>query len=755
MNFTNKKSYALLMQRAVEQSASAIFITDNQGVILFANDAFLQLCGYTKQDIIGKTPTAFSSGIHPKSFYENLWKQILAGKNWTGEICNKNSSGELYWQRTTISPIQLEKSSLHFICTCEPISELQESPSSELNCFPQENPNPIMRFSTNGEFSFLNKPAEKLVSTIKGMLQEKNSPLLKQLAVASQNGAPVEVAFKSHGKYYQFTFILIPDLGMINGYGVDITDSLQAAKLLQEKNELYSKLYMGHSIPMLIMSPETTEIIDANKAAEQFYQQERAALIGLPITKISNSPERNIRLRLQKALSEEKNHFFDRVTISGKQHYVEVWLTPFSMGEKDTVLLASIYDVTESVKAKQESRKQSTQFRHLVESMREGLVITDEKGTITYLNSMFADTLKYPKDVLQQTNLCLYLHEQNTENYQNLMDPDSIVNSSMELMWLDSESRTVITIVSPTHFFSEHGYTGTMLVVTDITHHKEELSKSLQSQKLEAIGQLAAGIAHEINTPTQYVGDNTRFLKESFTDLLELIKSYEEVETSYKNNQQCSPEQLEELQKAKEIADLNYLKNEIPVAIEQTLNGVNRISSIVMAMKRFSHPSGDEKTLANLNDMLETTTTVCRNEWKYVAEIEKKFDKTLPQIPCFPDALNQVFLNIIVNAVHAIAEASSAPEDKGVITITTRQRGQYAIIDISDTGTGISEENMKKIFTPFFTTKEVGKGTGQGLALARSIIRDKHDGDISFKNNPEKGTTFTITLPLEQEDEYD
>ncbi|MCK5335745.1 MAG: histidine kinase, partial [Gammaproteobacteria bacterium] len=200
-----------------------------------------------------------------------------------------------------------------------------------------------------------------------------------------------------------------------------------------------------------------------------------------------------------------------------------------------------------------------------------------------------------------------------------------------------------------------------------------------------------------------------------------------------------------------EEIDLQYLREEVPQAVEQSQEGLGRITKIVRAMKEFSHPGTKEKIPVNINHAIEVTIDVCRNEWKYHAEMKTDFTPDLPLVPCLPDEINQVFLNLIVNAAHAIADAIGNSGKKGVIQITTRLDGDWAEIIISDTGCGIPEKIQKRIFEPFFTTKEVGKGTGQGLTMVYSTVVDKHGGSIEVESEPGVGSTFNIRLPLQQD----
>jgi len=284
-------------------------------------------------------------------------------------------------------------------------------------------------------------------------------------------------------------------------------------------------------------------------------------------------------------------------------------------------------------------------------------------------------------------------------------------------------------------------------MIEDITESKLMRSQLFQAQKLESVGQLAAGIAHEINTPTQYIGDNVRFLKDAFRDLEKVRASYERILAAAQNGTLTS-ETVREVTDALKRTDAGYLAEEIPKAIEQTLEGIDRVSKLVGAMKEFSHPDTKEKTLLDLNHSIQCTITVARNEWKYVADMETDFDPSLPPICCQPGEFNQVILNLIVNAAHAIADVvGKGGPAKGKIKVQTLDCPEWVEIRIQDTGTGIPEKVRARIFDPFFTTKEIGKGTGQGLAIAHSVVVDKHDGSIHFETEDGKGTTFIIRLP--------
>jgi PAS domain S-box-containing protein len=265
------------------------------------------------------------------------------------------------------------------------------------------------------------------------------------------------------------------------------------------------------------------------------------------------------------------------------------------------------------------------------------------------------------------------------------------------------------------------------------------------AQKLESVGRLAAGIAHEINTPIQYVGDSVIFLQSATADLRTLLSSYRAT-IATTQQQLPNPQVLAALTAAEDAADLSFVDAEIPRAFERTLEGIGRVAAIVRAMKEFAHPDATEHRPADLNHALETTLVVSHAEYKYHAIIERHLED-FPQVTCNVGELNQVFLNLIVNAAHAIRE-SGKDVANGRIVITTALDGDHAVISIADNGCGIPQDHLDKIFDPFFTTKAVGVGTGQGLAIARSIVVEKHGGTIDVHSTLGAGTCFTLRLPI-------
>lgn len=415
----------------------------------------------------------------------------------------------------------------------------------------------------------------------------------------------------------------------------------------------------------------------------------------------------------------------------------------------DLGLVVHILDITERMEAKQRLHRTEQLFKVSTENSLNLFCILDVEGLVRYASPSYTWNLGVmPADWVGQ-RYDSRVHEEDRERFNAnlascrkgglspLFDYRLIARDQS---WKVLEGRASLV----------EGISGDpvslLLISQDITVRKEaETERALMeiqlrhSQKMEAIGQLAAGIAHEINTPAQYLGDNLRFLGEAFEAFaqgharaVELLKPHAEASAFEAWAQE---------------RDLDYLLEEAPRALRQSEEGTQRIAAIVNAMKVFSHPGNEGRASVDLNQALETTLLVAKNEWKYVAETELNLDPQLPRVVCFPGEMNQVFLNLVVNAAHAIADVVGTSGQKGLIRIQTLQQGEWVEIRVSDTGTGIPEKIHSQIFLPFFTTKPVGKGTGQGLSIVHSVVA-KHGGSVAFETTPGQGTTFIVKLPV-------
>ncbi len=442
----------------------------------------------------------------------------------------------------------------------------------------------------------------------------------------------------------------------------------------------------------------------------------------------------------------------------GSTFPVELSVSEVLLDER-RIFTGIVRDITERKRAEQELERLHLQNEMILNSVAEGIFGLDAKGLVVFLNPAGARMLAWTSEeaigkpygeVFHRTKLNGLPSPADQCPVRRTLHGESTPSSDNEICWRkDLTTFFVEYTCTPIREAGEIG--GAVVAFRDITQRRLLETQLIQAQKRESIGQLAAGVAHEINTPTQYIGDNTRFLQDSFAQANRLFRRFLQFLRACKSNQ-LSPQLLAEVEAAVEEADLEYLTEEIPKAIQQSLDGVERVATIVRSMKEFSHPGSQEKQAVDLNRAVENTLTVSRNEWKYVADVALELDPGLPPVYCMPGEINQVLLNLVINAAHAIAEKlGTNSTEKGTITIRTCYHGDWAEVHIQDTGTGIPEEIRSRVFDPFFTTKEVGRGTGQGLAIAHSIITEKHGGTLCLKTELGRGTTFIISLPLCEE----
>jgi two-component system NtrC family sensor kinase len=375
----------------------------------------------------------------------------------------------------------------------------------------------------------------------------------------------------------------------------------------------------------------------------------------------------------------------------------------------------------------------------------DAIVITDSFGIIEFVNPSFEKITGYSKkEALGNTPAILNSGRHDKKFYKNLWETiksgktwkGAFINKKKDGTFYEEESA-----ISPV--LNEQGLIANFVAVKrDISERIQMENQLRHAQKMEGVGILAAGIAHEINTPLQYLTDNTLFVKDSFSKIYPILEKI----IQFSMVGPFDLENIEELKEDFKKIDMKFLAKEIPQSIEESLNGLKIVREIVAAMKNFSHPGKSDKQYANLNKAIKSTITITRNVWKYTSEVETDLDEKLPELKCHLGDINQVILNMITNASDAIAEKG----DKGIIKISTFVKDKNIYIKIGDTGGGIPQDLKEKIFQPFFTTKEVGKGTGQGLAISYDIIVNKHNGSIDIDTEEGIGTTFIIKLPIEE-----
>lgn len=373
-----------------------------------------------------------------------------------------------------------------------------------------------------------------------------------------------------------------------------------------------------------------------------------------------------------------------------------------------------------------------------------GIIATDASGVIAFANKAAAQTFGgNVEDLLGRVIFELFPVSVFGD------DPvgdglEAVDGFQDEVVITGADGATVLNLSLSLIRDETENASGIVCMLQDVSEKKRLERKVLQGEKLEAVGQLAAGVAHEINTPIQYIRDNLQFLETEFPLLSTALESYVSTQTSSSAPVDAA------------LESIRYLIQEIPLAVSQSLKGAESVAQIVRSLKQFSHPGSAERDYVDINACLDSVLIVSRNEWKYVAEVERDLDPSLPRILGFQSDINQAFLNLVVNAGHAISERKSRePQAPGTIFVRTSCEGAHVVIEIRDTGTGIDQSISQRVFDPFFTTKPVGKGTGQGLALVYSTIVSKHGGQIDFSSTVGEGTSFFVRFPLPSVDRRD
>lgn len=392
-------------------------------------------------------------------------------------------------------------------------------------------------------------------------------------------------------------------------------------------------------------------------------------------------------------------------------------------------------------------REQNTKFQAILDYAAEGIITVDADGLVTSFNPAAVRIFGYQPDSIIGKCLSTLVADFSCDLFSQLRETEDGIQEARECKGRKADGSEFILEITVS-CIDDDELQMMIAFVRDRTKRKHLETQLAFAQKMESVGQLAAGIAHEINTPIQYVGDNAKFLQDAFANIDALLDLYESLSRAVESNSDVSSELIEKIRSQTELADLEFVREEVPQAIDQTISGADRVASIVRAMKEFSHPGTSKKTAFDVNEALQSTVTVSSNEWKYVANVELDLEESLPNGLGFPGDLNQAFLNIIVNAAHAIEKRQKTEKNhEGIIQISTRSMNDWIEIRLSDNGTGIKSEDMKRIFDPFFTTKPVGKGTGQGLSITHSVVVEKHGGKLDVSSEPGLGTTFTLRIP--------
>jgi signal transduction histidine kinase len=425
----------------------------------------------------------------------------------------------------------------------------------------------------------------------------------------------------------------------------------------------------------------------------------------------------------------------------------------------ETNLIEHFADITDSsdkdlaavamhARVERSLRREGSRLEAVMDSLFDGVLVVDEAGQVEKCNGAARRLLDVASPAEENLDKLFHLIvNREPRSFHGSVIREvirsgvAVANDDATFILPDGQCMAVAFAVVSLGDDCEQG--GAVISFRSIDALKRAQGEALQASRLASVGQLAAGVAHEINTPVQYIGDNLRFLRESAADLSAALG--EIVERASRSD--VPRDVAADVRAIYEGRDVEYLVGEVPEAITQSLDGVERVSHIVRSMKDFSHPGTTAPTSTDINAALESTLTVTRNEWKHLADVETDLDPALPPVLCFAADLNQVFLNLIINATHAIADAVEEG-GMGRITLSTRTQGDWVEIRFADTGKGVPPDLRERIFDPFFTTKAVGKGTGQGLSISMDVIANKHGGTLTLDPDTTGGACFVIRLPV-------
>jgi PAS domain S-box-containing protein len=657
-----------------------------------------------------------------------------------------------------------------FLKVSEPlIHDLQQSEKSYRDLVEGAN-NLILRINEAGEITFANSFARTFLAGRDGELL--GHTLMSFFDVpfegrgldavvdviggeGRQNEIPVRMADGRVG-YVSWTVKLVMDQGRpaeLLCIGNDATRIHKANTAQKESEERFRGLAKASPVAIII-TDIAGNLLYAN---EKMHELTRATAVQLAGQGWLNSVHREDRKLVWKHWLERVGPATDKVELrlmSGNGEFVWVLWQVVEMGNARGDAAGNIHTFTDITEIK-EAQLAMSRLTAAIDQAAEMVVMTDLKGVMTYVNPAFEAVSGYSRaEALGKTTGILSGGEHADEFFNNMWETITsgkvwkgrIVNRRK-----NGERYTLESSIGPirNHAGELIGFVG---VGRDISQQLVVESQLRQSQKLESIGELAAGIAHEINTPTQYVTSNLQFLSDSCKTYGKTVERCRELVRFVAEHPDLFPDAgfRERAASAVDEEEVTYLAEDVPAALDESEAGLKRIAEIVRSIKQLAHPGELAKAFHDLNEIVRHAITVSTNEWKYVADMKFLPDDSLAPVLCLKGEVGQVVLNLIVNAAHAIESRLKGGDGQGTITIRTRSEGEFAVLEVTDTGTGMSREVAAKAFDPFFTTKEVGKGTGQGLAIAHNVVAGMHGGRIEIDTVEGEGTTFTVRLPFEE-----
>lgn len=761
-------------------TSNAIILTDAQRITTWVNEGFTRITGYSAEEAIGtntgkllQSPLTIPEDIHA------IRSALNAGRGFKGEILNRNKSGEDYWVSLEIVPLYDAQGTLTGFMAIE--QDITERKASELRL------KLATRAGQNGIFDWKLKtnqlhwdetsveifglPAGTMVDSYKQWAQTihpNDLPRLEgEISDALAGTRSYDTEFRIYWPdrslhYVRALASVISDESRNPIQMVGVQWDITAAKLDNERLQILSRAVEQSSSSVVITNAQN-EIEFVNKTFEQTTGYTRAEAVGhnpriLKSGKVTEKSYAKMWAVLKAGRS--WSGVFHNKKKTGEEYVESATITPIkSDSGRITHYLAIKEDITERRALEASIAHERRLLNCLMDTVPVMIYFKDLESRFIRVNQAYEEYIGISQqDLVGMSDVDLF--QAKDAEYRNADELKIIATgkpmlNNIELCTHQNGKQYWFSTNKMPLYDAEGAIIGTFSLSIDITEQKRtEAERSnlqiqlIHAQKLESVGMLASGIAHEINTPSQFVTDNISYVTKSITSLDPVLVAYPRLLEALNSNGPLAPEVAEWLTALPKV-NIKFLREELPAALKDAHDGMHRITEIVRAMKSFSHPSSDKASPAELNQAITNTLIVCRNEWKYVATTKTHLDPDLPLVPCHLGDFNQVIVNLVVNAAHAIADVvAKAPETKGVITVSTQLLKDWVEIRVADTGTGIPEKARPHLFTPFFTTKTVGKGSGQGLALAHSIIIDRHKGTLHFETELGRGTTFIIRIPL-------
>ncbi|WP_081424873.1 PAS domain S-box protein [Syntrophomonas wolfei] len=621
----------------------------------------------------------------------------------------------------------------------------------------------LIKYNSPSPTLFLkHNPEELMGKPIYNLLHPNDIMLLTTTlkeVIKNKVSKSLEIRIKdSEGDYHWVELVVNPQFNNNSEVagaicvGRVVTERKLAEDALKASEERYRELFENAN-DIVFIQDISGPYLDFNKAAQATTGFTREELLSISMERLVAPEYLDLTKEMMKQKINQGGATRYEIELIGKNRNiipVEVSSRLIRYSDQSIAIQGTARDITKRRQAEKALAAEKERLALILSRIGHGIITTDNNGVITFINTEAERFFEWKNEYARGKNMLdvVPLVEDYTNLNRSLLLAYNQKQHPVDIRIINNLGQISLLSTTVTHIPGNNGNNhGMVFVFRDVTELRKAESQLALSQKLESIGQLAAGIAHEINNPMQYIGDNLSFLNEAFANIFSILEQVKALASS----QDISSSILDLVKLLeKSQRELDFFRNEIPQAIQQSLEGVTGVSDIVTALRNFAHPGFGEKQIANINNAIMGTVSIAKNEWKHLADLELNLGNDLPAVKMVVNQINQVLLNIIVNASHSIQDAiEKGLYPKGKIVVSSLINESYVEIRISDNGMGIPDTIINKVFDPFFTTKEVGKGTGQGLAISHDIIVNKHNGSIELESEVGRGTTFYIRLPIE------